>query len=236
MLTFRERIRAYNINKGKAYIMAIRNKRDGFSLIEVAIGLLIIGLIIGPMMMQYGSWKNSQKIDLSKGNEDTVKSALMQYALNKGCYPLPAIPSVNSTSVNFGQETVARAAATPCATLTAGQLAAIPACGGNDTVVCQSPCTAGAPSTTCVGGVPVILIGDVPFATLGLPKEFDIDGFGRKFTYAVSINLTQSATFNNDQGAVKVADLGGGGGKPKPITPSSATAGTAWAPFLSRAS
>ena len=197
--------------------MGIRNKRDGFSLIEVALGLLIIGIIIGPMMAQYASWKNSQKIDLTNGNGDTVRAALREYALNNGCYPLPATPNVNSTSAAFGQEFAVvpprGVGATPaCATLTVPQLATIPPCALNTGVVCQTPCTVGAPSTTCAGGAPVILIGDVPFATLGLPKQYDIDGYGHKFTYAVSANLVQSATFYNDKGAVKVTDLGGGGG------------------------
>src|SRR6185436_8763950 len=184
--------------------MRFKNRREGFSLIEVAIGLMIIGLISAPMLIEYAAWKNRQLVILTNGNGGTVIAGLKKYALNNGCYPVPSNPGVTGTSATTGLEAVTRAG---CVDLTVVQLAAIPVCTTNATVVCKAPCTAG--SVTCAAGTPLILVGDVPFATLGLPKQYIIDGFNRKFTYAVSMNLVQASTFADDAGAVKVVDLAG---------------------------
>jgi prepilin-type N-terminal cleavage/methylation domain-containing protein len=178
-----------------------RKYKSGFSLIELAIGLLIVGLITAPMLTEYAAWKNSQISNFTKGNAFTVKNALMKFALNNGCYPVPATPGIASSNAAFGVEAIAR---TTCADITAS-LAAMPVCAGDDIVVCKTACTA--PSATCPAGTPFILIGDVPFATLGLPKQYMVDGLGRKFTYAVSANLADNTAFNDGAGAVTVRDL-----------------------------
>lgn len=173
--------------------MKIRTNSDGFSLIEVAIGLLIIGIIMAPMLDEYAAYKNSLIVDTTKGNSSVIQDALQKYAVNTGWYPAPASPGVNSTNVNFGVQT-------PLA------LAALPACAGNDTVACKTPCT----GANCIAkGSPPVLIGDVPFATLGLPKQYILDGWGRKYTYAISSNLTTlggAANFDDSGGVVLVVD------------------------------
>lgn len=192
--------------------MKIRTKNDGFSLIEVAIALLIIGLISGPLINEYVAWKNSQLVDLTVSNDGVIRSALRKYAQINGCYPVPAPPNVNATAAGAGVESVPLGGRTGCTDLTAGQLAAIPVCTGNDLVVCQTPCLTTGGSITCTAGSPAILIGDVPFATLGLPKQYVADGFRNKFKYAVTASLTGVSTFDNDKGAVQVGDLLGHSG------------------------
>jgi type II secretory pathway pseudopilin PulG len=185
--------------------MAIRNKRDGFSLIEVAIGLLIIGLMIGPMMMEYTAWVSREQYQVTKDNGTFIEDALTKYVENYGCYPVPAMPGVNSSSAAAGIEAVTRAT---CVPLTVAQLVAIPPCVASDPVVCQEPAAAG------VAGVGPVLVGDVPYNTLGLPKKYILDGYGRKYTYAVSANLVLDAlapTFDDAKGAIKVVDLKGNG-------------------------
>lgn len=177
--------------------MKIRAKSDGFSLIETAIGLLIIGIIMAPMLDEYAAYKNSLIVDTTKGNLSIVKDALQKYATNTGWYPAPASPGLNSTNVNFGVQT-------PLA------LAALPACAGNDTVACKTACIANAGSNCVAKANPPVLIGDVPFATLGLPKQYILDGWGRKFTYAVSSDLTTlggAASFDDNGGVILVLDM-----------------------------
>lgn len=181
---------------------------EGFSLVEVAIGLLIVGLIVGPMIEQYGAWKTKHVNDVTRGNAGDAQSALTKYVKNYGCYPLPAPPGLAATAAAAGKEGVR--ATGDCTDLTAGQLSGIPICAGSDAVVCKVACTATAGSNCATLGS-VILIGDIPHATLGLPKEVVVDGYGRKYTYAVSANLTGTTGFDNGQGVVTVSDTNGKG-------------------------
>src|SRR5712691_8820751 len=113
--------------------MTFTTRKQGFSLIEVAIGLLIISTIVTPMMMAYNINLKHSRITTSTGNIGLDKAAMLRYAIRYGCYPLPAAPGVTSTNATFGQEAVPR---TSCASLTALQLTAIPVCAGNDTLMC----------------------------------------------------------------------------------------------------
>ncbi len=170
--------------------MANRNKRDGFSLIEVAIGLLIIGIIIGPMINEWGVYKKQQEYAVSTGNIATIKTALQKYVLNTGTYPAPADPGLASSNANYGKET----------SLTLAALLLV-ACAPDKTVVCKAT---GYRNTDGTGGNDPVLIGDLPFATIGLPKNYAVDGYGRKFTYAVSGNLTDkyAGAFGDGNGVI----------------------------------
>ena len=170
------------------------NRNRGFSLIEVAIGILIIGIIMGPMITAYSIYLKQHALDVSRNNTGAARVALQRYVTHYGCYPLPGNPGVTSTNATFGQEAVARTAGS-CTALAA----APPNCTGNDTVVCKTPGAGGNP----------VYIGDVPFAMLGLPHEYILDGYGSKLTYAVSGPLTVAATFTDAGGIITVHDSTG---------------------------
>ncbi len=52
-----------------------------------------------------------------------------------------------------------------------------------------------------------IAAGAIPVRTLGLPDEFAVDGWGRRFTYAVSVPFTASNTFTKAFDAIPVSDV-----------------------------
>jgi prepilin-type N-terminal cleavage/methylation domain-containing protein len=173
--------------------MVITTKRDGFSLIEVAVGMLIIGILIGPMFDQWNQYKLSQEYAVTNGNIAMVETALQRYVLNNGAYPAPADPGDNESAAGYGMESTVA-------------LGAFPACVIDDGVACQT-------TINTTGGNPV-LIGVVPFATLGLPQLYAIDGYGMLMTYAVTANLTDKyvpaqGPFVNGNGAIQITDSTG---------------------------
>jgi prepilin-type N-terminal cleavage/methylation domain-containing protein len=177
--------------------MKIEGTSRGFSLIEVAFGLIIIGVIMTPLIMGYGIYLKQRQIDISTGDIGLVKAALQRYVILNGCYPLPAAPGAGSGNGAFGQEAVAR---TTCGQLTAAQLAGIPLCTPNAATACQT--------LTGTGGA-TVFIGDVPFAALGLPHDYIVDGYGTsKLTYAVTAALT-GATPVLPAAPVPFSDTGG---------------------------
>lgn len=174
--------------------------QGGFSLIEVAITLIVLGLIIVPMIHTYKMWRLEQTRTMDFGNVIAIQNALQKFALRNGRYPLPAEPAIGATNVFFGQET-----AVPVGT--------IPACSIVSATVCR---TAGqrdvlTPATVPPGnaGNDPVLIGTVPFAALGLPEEFFHDSRMKFFTYAVSEYLTVPATFNDSAGVISLIDDAG---------------------------
>jgi len=52
-----------------------------------------------------------------------------------------------------------------------------------------------------------IAAGAVPVRTLGLSDDFAVDGWGRRFTYAVSVPFTASSTFTKAFDAIPVSDV-----------------------------
>lgn len=155
----------------------------GFSLIEVAIGLIILGLIIGPLIQTYNTFIQSRQVTISDGITRVVQSSLIKYVEKHGHYPKPANPGIAQGSAGFGAED----------TTTPGGW---PNCSATSTTVCQT-------TTNTYGGA-VVLIGDVPFATLGLPFKSILDGYNKKLTYAVTLDLTSSSTFDDTKGGIEV--------------------------------
>lgn len=66
-----------------------------------------------------------------------------------------------------------------------------------------------APAPPGIIGNAVRSIGAVPTRTLNFPDEYLSDAWGRKFTYAVSTDLTSAATYRADLGALNVNGVAG---------------------------
>ena len=160
---------------------------SGFSLIEVCIGLIVIGLLMGPIIHTYNLFIKSRQIALSQAVTNIVHSALIKHVEKYGYYPKPSNPSIAQGVAGFGAEDTA----------TSGW----PTCTATSTVVCQTT------ANTYGGGI--VLIGDVPFATLGIPFKSILDGYNKKLTYAVTWPLTSSGTFTDGGGAIEVLNDAG---------------------------
>ena len=148
----------------------------GFSLIEVTIGLLILGILMVPAISVYEKYRQDHIRAASQDYPRAVAGALRKYALLYGRYPRPADPNVAATAPAFGTEIPLSGS--------------YPNCTSTSTTVCQ---TAGATQGIFSSR---ILIGTVPFADIGLPREMSFDGYGRRFTYAVTQSLTLANAFN----------------------------------------
>lgn len=77
----------------------------GFSLLELAIVLLIVGLLLGGLIMPLSARMDQQKIDTTRQQLDQIRQALVGYALARDALPCPATP---------GSDGLASATATGC--------------------------------------------------------------------------------------------------------------------------
>lgn len=161
-------------------------KESGFSLIEVSIALVIIGLIMVPIFMQY---KIDVADDQQKGTANrmtNVQNAINQHLFaGAGAYPCPASLIVGEGDAEHGR------AFTNCADFDAIRLCTAPEWDDDDGI-----CKTSATQTEAV------LIGAVPFDPIGLTPKDTLDAWGNKILYAVTYEQTNPATFNNNSGAI----------------------------------
>jgi prepilin-type N-terminal cleavage/methylation domain-containing protein len=147
---------------GKA---AHRTNQRGFSLVEIALVLLIAGLALGAGISLLNAKLAQSKIDNTKAKTEAVRVALVNYVGQNFRLPCPADPSIVRGAANY------------------------------DTAMPNAiaPCTASAGLITNVGGAAPqgASRGTVPCATLGLPEDTCIDGWGVRLTYFVQNSAVQ---------------------------------------------
>lgn len=118
-------------------------KMRGFSLIEIAVVLVIMGLVLGGLLLTMGTYQQYQRSQQTQRQLAEARDALIGFAATRGRLPCPADPAGN------GQE--------------------------------RTPTAAG-----CTTGVE----GELPWATLGLPR---VDAWGLALRYAVSAEFARSS-------------------------------------------
>ncbi|MCL4791204.1 MAG: prepilin-type N-terminal cleavage/methylation domain-containing protein [Gammaproteobacteria bacterium] len=68
-------------------------REQGFSLLELSIVLLIVGLLLGGLIMPLGSRMDQQRIESTNRQLEQVREALIGYALANDALPCPATPA-----------------------------------------------------------------------------------------------------------------------------------------------
>lgn len=169
----------------------IRNDaRDeaGFSLIELSIVLIIIGLLATPLIQEYGRYINNKHRDDTAISIRTIDAALAAFQEANGRYVCPS-----DRSIPFGQPGHGFEDCDKFDDISAGE------CGGDG----------GLPGYCIAAGVGApgdVYIGGVPYATLGIPFKETLDGWSNSITYAVTAAMARSepATFDPGVSAVRV--------------------------------
>ncbi|MCC6598585.1 MAG: prepilin-type N-terminal cleavage/methylation domain-containing protein [Alphaproteobacteria bacterium] len=174
--------------KGHWFCAANRCSRNGgFTLLEVAIGLIILGLIMLPIIEGYKIWMKTVALYTTRGAQNEIVIAMNQFYENGNLhYPCPA-------SLIVPQEDAADGVSGNCSFATPPPLCsdaswrAAPAGPG----ICRTDASANA-----------IVIGAVPFASLGMSRRHASDFWHNRFLYAVTMEQTSAATFAGNPGKV----------------------------------
>jgi len=146
------------------------SKLAGFTLLELSIVLAIIGTVTVGMVSMGGSMVESSKRVNTTNKLDAIEVALMAYRIANNRLPCPSNPALTDSAANaatYGYES-----GTP------------------------GTCTGTNITTATISSVgnTVVAEGAVPVRTLSLPDEYQFDGWGRKFAYAVWTPITAAAT------------------------------------------
>lgn len=173
-----------------------RRRKHGFTLLEMAVVLIIIGVITG-IIAEIGTEKVEEAREIQTTLKmDKIEDALYAFVLKNGRLPCPAMRdatqdsgSVNGalpTDPNYGVEAQY-----------AGRCASWKDSTG--TVHTASPTADYYNTYTDNSGNKTNLAaeGGVPFVTLGLTSNMAYDGWGRHFTYAAALRYTETEAFDN---------------------------------------
>ncbi|MFN7113944.1 MAG: type II secretion system protein [Alphaproteobacteria bacterium] len=169
-------------------------RQGGYTLIEMAIVISVLGVILASFIGAYGLYHKSQVQMTSLSNANRVVNALGHYLVQNGRYPCPARMDVPRDHPNYGMET-------DCTdtTLAPGNCANGICIELGERQVNINPNPGAATNIT-----PRVRRGAVPFRILGLPEMAAEDGYKSRMYYAVTENLTSTATYRKDAGGISV--------------------------------
>ncbi len=160
------------------------NSASGFTLIELAIAILLIGLVVAPAVTLYHQYKVEKDWDTTEESLDNVLLSVGGYRSVYGRYPCPAPSTDVPGDVGYGHE--------DCATT--------PVIGTCANGICRY--------ASNIAGKEV-LVGTLPFKTLNLQESESFDRYLNRFTYAVTRDLTDNTTFDLAGGGIGIVDLNG---------------------------
>jgi prepilin-type N-terminal cleavage/methylation domain-containing protein len=85
-------------------MMAVPNRSRGFSLVEVAVALLIVGLLLGGLLGSVGALEKRQRAARTEAQLEEIRDALVAFAIANLRLPCPANPATPDTVVGAGLE------------------------------------------------------------------------------------------------------------------------------------
>ena len=79
-------------------------RTSGFTLIELAVALLIIALVLGMLIVPLGTQVDQQRINDTQKQLNVINEALLGFAVANGRLPCPASPATPNTTAGAGTE------------------------------------------------------------------------------------------------------------------------------------
>lgn len=169
--------------------------QKGFTLVEIAILIIIVGLLAIPLFQIYDTYQYDKRVRITRENIAKIQGELAIYAASFKRYPIPADAGLRTNNINFGTETES----TMAYGLAAGS------CGGLGGGICKYN---GARDADGDLSPDPILFGSVPVAALSatgrnISDSEALDGWGNRLTYAVTMSQTVRP-YNQFRGAIAI--------------------------------
>ena len=191
----------------KMAVHSDRKSEQGFSLLEMSILIIVLGILSVPAIQAYNNYRENRDRTETQEALNNTANALAQYFAINGRYPCPADPALPTTNANHGNEVGFGGG---LCTTGGTSIVRTTMDWDNDGVTENNPITPG-PDT--------IVIGSVPYVTLQIPLPDSLDARGNKLTYVVTEQMAQTGGGVADTwGAIQVHVQSGTGATTPQIT------------------
>lgn len=156
----------------------IRRPERGFTLVEMAVVITLVSSFAAFAMSLAQKKIEQNKTEITKKRMEYIQLTLENYVRRYGRLPCPADATQGFTSATFGIEASTGTPPTAC----------------SDASNLERRTSTGTASNNSFYE---IYAGAVPVYTLQLPLRYTMDGWGNRFTYAVTEALVNAATFGD---------------------------------------
>lgn len=174
-------------------IKAMRKLNSGFTLIELSIVLVVLGILIAGIIQFFGGIAEIRKEQETRAKIEEIQDAILAFTTKNGRLPCPANRNAAFPDSDFGIETD---------------------CQASQSFEC--PIISGTSERECAdsgSGSNEIRTGVLPVRTLGLPDEYMFDAWDNRFTYSAIKDITEKqgscGTYNSDSTALGVIRIQG---------------------------
>ncbi len=162
--------------------MIISSAKDhkGFTLIELSIVMIIAGVLLTLLGGALTSFFKQSRINQTETRMAAIETAMDNFLSLNNRLPCPASPTAAPGAAAFNVEVT--------------------------TTNCNSNATISGAISVVGRSASRVRIGTVPVRSLNLPDEFAVDGWGNRFTYAVTQVLATNGLYNNTLGSIAITD------------------------------
>jgi prepilin-type N-terminal cleavage/methylation domain-containing protein len=201
-----------------AYLRSRKNRfslpRGGFTLVEMAIVIVILGMIISGGFQLYLQWLRHERAVKTSTNVNTAVAAITTYRDLYGHYPCPAPLTASRDAILLPSTPQASyGVSTDCTAVTGDY-----ALGGGVSAAGIARVSSLAPAhiytdidtnTPLPPRVPVVRVGALPFRTLNMDENAGYDGYQNRLYYAVTEELTDPKIFDPAGGGIGIGNESG---------------------------
>lgn len=105
------------LSRAESEIAVIHRRQSGFSLLELAIVLVIMGLFLGGLLMPLSERVDQQRFESTAQGLNDIRGALIGYAIANDALPCPATPASNGRASGTGTGCTTQHGFVPAVTL-----------------------------------------------------------------------------------------------------------------------
>ncbi|MDD3021325.1 MAG: type II secretion system protein [Alphaproteobacteria bacterium] len=175
----------------------MKKYQAGYSLIQMAIALMVIGILSVAALQVYAVYTQHEKIIKTQQAIETAVKKIQTFRQTYGHYPCPAPSDASRTDADYGRST-------DCldTSLAIGSCANGICIGATNRLIDDD----GDPVTPDVATDIRVRVGTVPFRELQMDEKETFDSFDSRLTYAITERMGNSSTFKETQGGINIQD------------------------------